>query len=113
MIRGWILDGALNSDCPGANCDTTGTIGFTAQVKPILETYCVSCHNASIASGGINLDGYAQVKTQAETLRNGTSILVGSVRQLSGFVAMPPSTKLDECSIRKVELWIEQGVLNN
>lgn len=113
MMRTWIADGALNSDCPDASCDTTGTIGFTAQVKPILDNYCVSCHNASLSSGGINLDGYSQVKIQAETLRNGTPILVGTIRQLSGFVAMPPSTNLDACSIRKVELWIEQGILNN
>jgi len=53
------------------------------------------------------------VKLYAETLRNGTPVLTGTIRQLAGFKAMPPSTRLDECSIRKVELWIQQGISNN
>ncbi len=112
-MRKWISDGALNSDCPNANCDTSGTIGFTAGIKPVIDNYCVSCHNSSITSGGVNLVGYNQVKLYAETLRNGTPVLVGTIRQLAGFKAMPPSTKLDDCTIRKVELWIAQGKLNN
>jgi hypothetical protein len=113
LMRKWIAEGALNSDCPDANCDTINPIGFTAQVKPIIDVYCVSCHNASVTSGGVNLNGYTQIKKYAETLRNGTPILVGTIRHQTGFKAMPPSSALDECSIRKIELWIEQGKLNN
>jgi cytochrome c5 len=113
MMRKWIADGALNSDCPDATCDTINPIGFTAQVKPVIDSYCVSCHSASVTSGGVNLNGYEQVKKYAESLRNGTSLLVGTIRHKTGFKAMPPSTTLDECSIRKIELWIEQGRLNN
>jgi uncharacterized membrane protein len=113
LMRKWIADGALNSDCPNANCDTTGTIGFSAQVKPIIDNYCVSCHNSSVTNGGVNLNGYSQVKSYAESIRNDMPILVGAIRQMAGFKAMPPSTKLDECSIRKVELWIAQGKMNN
>jgi cytochrome c5 len=113
LMRKWIADGALNSDCPNANCDTTGTIGFSAKVKPIIDNYCVSCHNSTVTSGGVNLNGYSQVKVYAESMRNGTSVLIGTIRQISGFKAMPPSTKLDECSIRKIELWINQGTINN
>jgi cytochrome c5 len=112
LMKKWILDGALNSDCPDANCDTTGTIGFTADVKPIIDNYCVSCHNSSVTSGGVNLNGYAQVKAYAESIRNGTPVLIGTIRQMAGFKAMPPSTKLDECSIRKIELWINLGANN-
>jgi cytochrome c5 len=113
LMRKWIADGALNSDCPNANCDTTGTIGFAAKVKPIIDNYCVSCHNSTVTSGGVNLNGYSQVKAYAESIRNGTPVLVGTIRQISGFKAMPPSTKLDDCSIRKIELWIDQGKTNN
>jgi cytochrome c5 len=113
LMRKWIADGALNSDCPDATCDTVNPIQFAAQVKPIIDSYCVSCHNASSSSGGVNLNGYDQVKKYAEMLRNGTPLLVGTIRHKSGFKAMPPSTTLDECSIRKIELWINQGKLNN
>jgi cytochrome c5 len=113
LMKKWIEDGALNSDCPNANCDTTGTISFVSQVKPIIDNYCVSCHNSSTTSGGVNLNGHAQVKAYAESIRNGTPVLIGTIRQIAGFKAMPPSTKLDECSIRKIERWIDQGRLNN
>lgn len=113
LMRKWIADGALNSDCHDANCDTINPIGFSAQVKPIIDSYCVGCHNASSSNGGVNLNGYPQVKKYAEALRNGTSLLVGTIRHKSGFKAMPPSSTLDECSLRKIELWIDQGKLDN
>jgi hypothetical protein len=95
-------------------CDTTGTIHFSS-VDSVLQNGCVSCHNLSTASGGVNLDGYSNVYTYSTTLRNNTPILVGAIRRMSGFYAMPllPAAPLDECSIRKIEIWIEQGAQNN
>jgi len=113
FLRRWIAEGALNSDCPDLVCDTAGTISFASGVKTVIDNNCVSCHNASVTNGGINLDGYANVKTCAETLRNGTSLLVGVIRHQSGFTAMPPGSSLDECNIRKIELWISQGKPDN
>ncbi len=107
-MQKWIADGALNSDC-SSNCDTSGTIGYTAQIKPIIDNNCVSCHSASVTSGGVNLDGYSHLQYYGTTLQNGTPILVGVISQMSGFKKMPPSGKLDNCSIRKIELWINQG----
>lgn len=113
LMRKWIAGGALNSDCPDANCDTTGTMSFNNDVRPIIDNFCISCHNSTVTNGGVNLNGHAQVKTYAESIRNGTPVLIGVTRQLVGFKAMPPFTQLDECSIRKIENWIGQGRLNN
>ncbi len=112
-LRQWIVDGAQNSDCPDNECDTTGTISYSSQVNPVLLGNCTGCHNSTLASGGVNLAGYAQVALQAQTLRNGTPVLTGVINRISGFQPMPPSFTLDACSIRKIELWIEQGVVNN
>jgi mono/diheme cytochrome c family protein len=112
-LRNWINQGAKNSDCPPAVCDTTGTISFSTQVFPILQANCIGCHNNSSANGGVNLSTYSQVKTIAQTLRSGTPLLQGTIRHMPGFVAMPQTFALDECSIRKIELWIAQGVQNN
>jgi hypothetical protein len=112
-IRTWILDGALNSDCPQNNCDTLSPISFSEQVFPILETNCLSCHNTTPANGGVMLTNYDNVKKVVETGRNGISLLVGAIRYLNGFTGMPPVYHLDECSLRTVELWIEQGFQNN
>jgi hypothetical protein len=98
----------------GSQCDTTGTISFSS-VDSVLQNNCVSCHNSSSASGGVNLDGYANVYPYATVLRNNTPILQGAIRRMTGFVPMPelPTPALDECSIRKIELWIEQGAQQN
>jgi len=95
-------------------CDTSGTILFSS-VDSVLQNNCISCHNVSSASGGVNLDGYANVYAYATTLRNNTPILQGVIRRMSGFSPMPapPSPALDECSIRKIEMWIEQGAQHN
>jgi hypothetical protein len=113
QLRKWIEQGALNSDCPQTSCDTTGTIEFSTQVWPVIQVNCAGCHNASISSGNVNLDGYAQVKTYADLQRNGTPVLIGSIRHLNGFFPMPQNGKLQDCDIRQIELWIEQGKLNN
>lgn len=112
-IRTWIEEGALNSDCPVSTCDTSGIIRFFAQVWPIIQTNCVGCHNAAIASGNVNLDGYTQVKNYADIMRSGTPVLMGSIQHLNGFFPMPQNGKLQDCDIRKIELWVEQGKLNN
>jgi len=112
-LREWILNGALNSDCPDAVCDTINPISFTTQVDPIMQQKCVGCHNAVTTSGGVNLDGYSNVYTYATTLRTGTPVLQGVIRKMAGFQPMPPSYNLDECTIRTIELWIEQGAANN
>jgi hypothetical protein len=95
-------------------CDTTGTITFST-VDSVLQNNCVSCHNSSSASGGVNLDGYANVYPYATNLRNNTPILTGAIRRMTGFFPMPelPTPALDECSIRKIEMWIEQGAQQN
>jgi Na+-translocating ferredoxin:NAD+ oxidoreductase RNF subunit RnfB len=113
LIHLWIAQGAFNNSCIESSCDTAGTVSFNTQVWPVINNNCTGCHNSSNSRGGVNLEGYAQVKTYAETLQNGTPILVGVINYMNGFANMPPSGKLDDCSIRKIELWIGQGITDN
>jgi uncharacterized membrane protein len=114
IFRKWIAQGALNSNCPSSTCDTSGTISFSTKVWPIIQNYCLGCHNTNAASGNINLNGYSNVTAVAGTMRSNISLLSGVINQKAGFIAMPPyGTKLDVCKIRTIELWIEQGKLNN
>lgn len=118
LIQIWIAQGANNTVCGSGGedtdvCDTSGTVSFSAQVFPILQSNCIGCHNNSFANGGVNLSTYNQIKTYAETLRNGTPVIQGAIRRLAGFEAMPQAFALDECSIRKIEVWIAQGVQDN
>ena len=107
LIGTWINEGAENSiNCSG--CDTT-LFTFKANVDPILQNNCVSCHNATLASGGVNLNGHSNVLIYA---KNGS--LYGSVARLSGYIAMPQNSgKLSDCNIRVIEKWIKAGALPN
>jgi len=114
MLLTWITEGAMNNSCTGNVCDTTGTITYTGQIVTILQNNCIGCHTPPYNQGGVDLTGYTQVKTLAQTLRpdspNGTPVLIGAVKRIAGFKSMPTTYTLDECSIRSIELWIAQGL---
>ncbi len=92
-------------------CDTTN-VTFNLSVKPILNSYCLSCHsNSSAASygGNIKLENYTDVKLRAD---NGS--LFGSVNYTGGFSQMPKgSSKLDDCKLTIIKKWIDDGAPNN
>lgn len=91
-------------------CDLM-TITYSSTVQQILVKNCAtgSCHSSITAFGGVDLETFAGVQAVARDGR-----LEGSIRQLSGFEAMPRAgLKLDSCSITKVGIWIKEGALNN
>jgi hypothetical protein len=112
LLRKWIANGALNSNCPWTTCDTTGTITYTVHIQPFIQNYCLGCHNASNASGGVNLSSYALVVANS-ALRGDTPIILGSLKHTAGFIPMPPSGILTTCQIRTMELWINNGMPEN
>lgn len=89
-------------------CDTTG-VTYNGTVAPLMQSQCVSCHNASFASGNIALDTYTGVKTSA---LNGS--LYGSINYSGGFSPMPQGgNKMNACSIKKIKAWVDAGAPNN
>lgn len=112
-IRQWIEEGAIDSDCQGKGCDTLSAISYSQHILPIIQNNCVSCHNSTPANGGILLNSYTNVTNSINSKRNGTPLLIGAIRQENGFVAMPQSYRLTDCQVRTIELWVEQGMLNN
>lgn len=63
-----------------ANPGGAATIGYTLDIKPLLDGNCVRCHNTRKANGGIDLTTYASVM---RTVRAGsaTSDLVRATQQ--------------------------------
>ncbi len=112
-IQQWIDEGAINSDCPGKGCDTLSSISYSQHVLPILQDNCISCHNTIPANGGVLLNSYTNIANAINETRNGTSLLLGSIRRENGFISMPQTYSLTDCEIRTIELWVEQGMLNN
>jgi len=98
---------APNSLSNTNSCDTTN-VTYTNSIKAIFDNNCISCHNASNPSGGWALDTYNSSKTCAQSGR-----LLGAVKWLSGYSAMPPGgNKLSDCNIAKIQKWINAGMPN-
>lgn len=92
-------------------CDTTAVAKFSADVLPIMNASCNSggCHNTASAGGGVILDTYNGVKTQATNGR-----LMGSMNQTGAYSAMPKGgSKLNSCTLAKIQQWINTGTPNN
>ncbi len=82
-------------------CDTTNT-KFSAVINPILTNKCLACHNNTTMNGGINLEGYDNVKANYDAVLNSTR---------AG--RMPKDGPLDSCTISKIQTWVNRGANNN
>ncbi|RMF22345.1 MAG: hypothetical protein D6765_14385 [Bacteroidetes bacterium] len=81
---------------------------YAADVLPILELNCISCHNNGNPQGGVTLEGYDNCKQHVD---NGS--LLGSIEHASGYAPMPPGGRLAPCDIQTIKTWIENGAPNN
>lgn len=87
----------------------TYDLSFSDDIAPILQNSCVSCHNTSNPSGGVELDDYDGVSIVA-----GNGLLSGSVNHQDGFSPMPQGMpKLDSCDIARIDAWIADGFPDN
>ncbi len=93
----------------GSTCVTT-SVSYSTTINIILQNYgCISCHSSASAPGGVVLQGYTNVKTQATNGR-----LYGSINHSPGYVPMPLGRpKMNTCDIAKVKAWIDAGAPNN
>ena len=92
-------------------CDTTN-ITFSGTVKTLLSERCFACHSNTtynVYGGNIKLEDYSDVKLRVDDGR-----LIGSVRREAGFSPMPKgSSKLTDCKISLLEIWVANGAPNN
>jgi hypothetical protein len=94
---------------PGAEVCNNTNVTYALTIEPLIVSKCQGCHNNNVSSGSITLEGYANIKTQAD---NGN--LLGTVSHASGFSAMPKNEpKLPECQIESIEIWITNGAQND
>jgi hypothetical protein len=98
-----------NPDTSG-NCDVTN-VTYTLKVKPVLQSYCLSCHSTSAASasgGGVKLENFTDFKTY---VTNGK--FYGSVSHTSGSPMPKGGSILDACTLKQLKKWIDDGAINN
>lgn len=105
MIITWMSQGAQNNGCDG--CDTAN-VTFASTVFPVFESYCKSCHGLNNPYSVRTLISHADIVSAV----NETNLL-DRIHRLPSASAMPPGGPITDCDIRKIELWIANGMLNN
>ncbi|MGM0531174.1 MAG: hypothetical protein ACQER7_07470 [Bacteroidota bacterium] len=91
------------------SCDTSN-VTYSGEVQPILENNCYACHkeeNAASVGTNIILDNYDDVKNNANRM-------LKAVQHEPGYSPMPKGQpQLDECTIAKIRIWVEEDAPNN
>jgi mono/diheme cytochrome c family protein len=105
-IQTWILQGAKNLDCN--TCDTTD-VRYSIDIREIIDANCVNCHGPSVQNGGLNLSTHTAL-VDAILNRN----LIERINSQTGFSPMPPNgNKILDCSLDKMNIWVQDGMPNN
>ncbi len=91
-----------------ATCDTAN-VSYSAQILPILQDNCYTCHQGSGAPSGIDLSNFAILKAH---VNNGD--LVSAVTHNGSVTPMPENAPmLPTCEVNTIVAWVHQGALNN
>lgn len=108
-----------------AGCAKEQPVSFAAEVKPILDRYCVDCHlpgGEGTEASGFSIASYDDVM---KGTRNGPMIIPGDPLgsnmlvlmegRADPSIAMPhdKEVKANDEEIATIRRWIEQGAANN
>ncbi|MFN8165607.1 MAG: hypothetical protein U0X76_05410 [Bacteroidia bacterium] len=103
-------------------CDTN-SVSFSNDILPLMVAKCGTadhgCHQGSSSSSGYGLESYVEVTATITNSANDYGVpntFVECLKQTPGLGLdnMPKNAaKLDDCSINKIQAWINQGSLNN
>jgi len=107
LIAKWINEGAKNTLYTTNNCNTNNNT-YSLGVANIFAANCVGCHNANLASGGIQLHNY----NTAFALASGSqTVLLNAINYTAGGSKnMPPAGKLSNCDLQLINQWIANGM---
>lgn len=94
-------EGALPNSTSG--CDTVNAISYSAQIVPILNSACTSCHNSAGSAHDMTTHAAVQADALAGTLYN--DVYTGSMPQ--------GGSRLSDCDIAKIKKWVDAGALDN
>ena len=102
LIRRWIEQGAQNLRC--GNCDTVYPT-YSKDIEPIFSS-CQGCHANNNVDTDRSLTNYGEV-AQA-VIDSSFSFIIQRVNGGNDSIqGMPLGGSLNECDIRKIEIWIK------
>jgi hypothetical protein len=108
-----------NDIIPGCNT-VADTISFNESILPVFNAYCSisGCHSGSAPAGNLNLEpsmAYTKLmqkgKGYIDTINPKNSVLYNSLT--SANEPMPPSGRLDPCTLESIQKWMLQKAKNN
>ena len=91
-----------------------GTRFFEEAIRPLLAAKCQSCHNDTVASGGLAMtsrESLLQGGSRGPSLVPGSpadSVLIAAVEQ-TGALKMPPTGALPASEVEALRAWVEGG----
>jgi len=83
----------------GGNTDPCATITFSVNVKPIIDSRCVQCHNGN---------RFPDLRT-FENVKNNANLVKSEVASRS----MPQGSSLTQAQIDAIVCWVDNGTPNN
>lgn len=87
-------------------CDTTD-VTYSKSLAPVFAANCNSCHSGDNPANNIRTDNYSSVKTNIARIH-------GAINREPGFSAMPQDgAKLSDCDLKKIDIWIADGMPEN
>jgi hypothetical protein len=104
LIYSWIQGGAQNTT--GCGCDTLN-VKYSTTIAPIFSNHCLLCHGTDSIR---NFSNYLALNSY---LDSNSQKMINNINNVSGFSMMPPTGKLDACTINKITKWIHNGHLND
>lgn len=102
------------------SCDIPQQVSFSNDIIPVFNKHCntAGCHSGASPTGGLNLEStvaYTQLMSSGsgyiDTITPKYSVLHASMSDASN--PMPPTGKLDKCTLDLIYKWIEQKAKNN
>ena len=88
------------------DCDTFDT-RYGQDILPLVTENCQGCHSGGTPAAGIAFEEYADIALFAEAMLSRMELEPGDG------LLMPPSGKLDSCSIARFTTWIDAGKPDN
>jgi hypothetical protein len=112
-----VVAGPMLSNCayeseeelfPQMECETA-SVSYSKDILMILENNCYICHASHVQLGGIELEGYDNLKRLVDS-----GFFIGAVTRMPGFSPMPKGQPpLPDCQMEKIKAWVQNGALNN
>lgn len=88
--------------------DPNEVVNYTDDIQPIIQSACIGCHASPPVNGApFSLINFNDVNQRANGIISRMSLQSGSAG------AMPPSGRLPQSTINKVQQWIDDGKLEN